>query len=280
MYTILVVGAGYVGSEIATYFKDKKQKVYGLTRNIGSAISLEKKGIQPIIADLSKAHALEAIPDAHFVVLSVAPDESTEDDYRKTYLEGICNFLESRRNKLRPNLIVYLSSTSVWKDRAGDWVEEATPPDADSEKAKILIAAEDQVLNSGFPSIVFRLGGIYGPHRNRIKAIESGLWPKSGENEGYMNLIHRDDIVNAIPLLFKKAELGQVYSGVDNEPVLRSEFYRWICEQTEKEKTVDFNQEKITEKRCSNKKIKALGYDFLYPSFREGYASLFSERKM
>ncbi len=275
MYRILVAGAGYVGGEVARYFRRKGQRVWGLVRTEASAAALEKDGIIPILADLTKPETLQKIPIVHFVLISAAPHGRSDENYSELYLNGIGNLLKCLNRKLPPELVVYTSSTSVWKERGGEWVDESVPPDADTQKGKILIEAEKQVLQSGFPSIIFRLAGIYGPGRNRLKAFQAGEWPakeKTPENP-YMNLIHRDDIVSAMQILFKKAAPGKVYLGVDQEPVLRSELAKWVAEKL----GIPFKPpifESITGKRCRNHSLLELGFQFQYPTFREGYRSL------
>ena len=274
MYHVLVVGAGYTGSRIARYFKDQKQKVWAVTRTGKRNDEFEKGGITPVIADLTRTETLAAIPPVHFIVLCPAPDEGSEENYRKIYIEGIQNFLHSRVGKPRPSFILYISSTAVWRPREGGWVDENTAPDPETEKGRILAQAEKNILESGYPSAVFRLAGIYGPGRNRLRVLESGKI--SQEENSYMNMIHVDDVVRAVPVLFKKGAIGEVYTGVDDRPVLRSDFYRELGELTGKK--VDFNfLGSSGGKKCRNTKLKMLGFEFLYPTFREGYESLLNK---
>ncbi len=274
MYSILIVGAGYAGGEIARHFQSKKQKVTALVRNPSHVENFQKDGISSIVADLTQPETLEKIPPAHFIVLCPAPDQHDAESYRKLYIEGIGNFLRSRKKQPRPFLVVYLSSTSVWREQQGGWVDESMAPDANHEKGKILIEAETQVLSSGLPSVIFRLGGIYGPGRNRLQAIRDKAWPQPAP-DAYMNLIHRDDIVGAMQVIFNKAEAGTVYLGVDDEPCLRSDFYRWISSRL----GVSGFEKNITGgvvggKRCRNNRLKELGFQFAYPTVKKGYEAL------
>jgi nucleoside-diphosphate-sugar epimerase len=271
MYNILVVGAGYLGSAIAREFKNKKQRVYAVTRSAEKAAALEKEEILPVVADLTQPESLEKIPAAHFVILCAAPDTGDEAHYRKIYEEGVRNFLESRAKLPRPYLIVGISSTSVWKDRAGEWVDEALAADADTEKGKILRASEKLILESGYPAVIFRLSGIYGPGRNRLESFKRGRWPSPEETEGYMNMIHVEDAAQALPLIFKKAKEGEVYIGTDDEPVLRSEFCRWLSEKTGKKTAAQFDSRRVGGKRLKNDRLKEMGIQLTYPTFREGY---------
>lgn len=278
MYNILIVGAGYLGSAAARHFKEKKQRVYAVTRSPAKAAAFEAEGILPVVADLQKPETLKKIPAAHFIVIAVAPDQSTEEEYRRIYLDGIRNFLESRARYPRPYLMVLVSSTSVWKDSAGAWVDETVPADSDSEKGTILRASEELILKSGYPAVILRLSGIYGPGRNRLEVFRSGRWPASGESDSYMNMIHVEDAAGLFPVLFKKSREGEIYIGTDDEPVLRSVFCRWLSEKTG---VTPAPVQAITSpggKRLKNQRLKDLGFQFHYPTFREGYESFLKEK--
>ena len=280
MYNILIAGAGYLGSAMARSFKDQKQRVYALTREPVKAAAFHQEGIHGIAADFNQPETLKKIPAAHFVVISVAPDQNTEEDYRRIYIEGLKNFLESRRRHPRPYLLVLISSTSVWKDREGGWVDENIPADADTEKGRILRESEKLILESGFPAVIFRLSGIYGPGRNRLDSFEAGKWPRPQEPDGFMNMIHVDDIARAMPVLFKKCQEGEIYIGTDEEPVLRSAFSRWLSEKTGKAAAGEIDTGKVTGKRLRNNRLKELGFQFQYPTFREGYSKLIEPRSL
>lgn len=276
MYRILVVGAGYTGSAIARYFKEKKQVVYGLVRTAQSAAKLEACGVIPIVADITRPETLTQLPQVNFTVLSAAPHEGTEEGYRNIYLRGTLNVLEALQKKSKPLLTVFLSSTSVWKERLGDWLDESVPPDTETEKGRILAAAEDRFLHSGFPAIVFRLSGIYGPGRNRLEKFSSGMWPEPGPDR-YMNMIHRDDIVRAMPVLFKKGKEGEIYLGSDDSPALYSEVCRWLSGNIPRSKPLPAFSGPTAGKRFKNSKLKSLNFEFLYPDFRAGYGSFLKE---
>ena len=171
MYTILVAGAGYTGSAIARFFTAKKQKVYALTRSAEKAACFQSEGMLSLIMDLTTPETLAGLPQAQFVVIAVAPDERSEEAYRRTYVEGVGHLLTALKQNTKPLLVVYLSSTGVWPDQVdGAWVDETMPAIPDSERGRILLRAENQVLNSGLPAVVLRLAGIYGPGRNRLEA--------------------------------------------------------------------------------------------------------------
>lgn len=277
MYTILVAGAGYAGGVIARYFCAKKQKVYALTRSEEKAARFESEGLRPLIMDLTKPETLTGLPQAQFVVIAVAPDERSAEAYQRTYVEGVGHLLASLKHIQRPLLVVYLSSTGVWPDQAeGAWVDESTPALPDSERSEILLRAENQVLNSGLPAVVMRLAGIYGPGRNRLNTDTKTAAAHSGaaQTPRWMNLIHVDDIAQAMPLIFKKAEASSIIACVDDEPTASPDFHAWLTQNAGIANSPCFLNQPVQGKRIRNTLLKSLGYQFQYPTFREGYRAL------
>jgi len=276
MYTILVAGAGYTGSAIARYFVAKKQKVYALTRSADKAAQFESEGMRPLVMDLTQPETLAGLPAAQFVVIAAAPDQRSEEAYRRTYVEGVGNLLAALKKNPKPLLVVYLSSTGVWPDQpAGAWVDESIPAVPDSERGQILLRAENQVLASELPAVVLRLAGIYGPGRNRLTGSKkTAALFKTAQSPRWMNLIHVEDIAGAMPLIFKKAEAGSVLTCVDDEPVSSSDFYTWLVQNTGISKGPGFLDSPVQGKRLRNMRLKSLGYQFRYPTFREGYRAI------
>lgn len=274
MYTVMIVGPGYVGSALARSFKEKKQRVIVLGRSKEKLKSLEQEGIQTIQADLREDKSIPSIPPAHFIIFSIAPDSRSEKDYRETYLLAVQNFLNSIQKNPRPFLMVYLSSTGVYGEAVEGKIDEETPVIPDSERSSILKQAEDQLLNSGFPCTILRLAGIYGPGRNRISMIQKQDWPDTIENR-YLNLIHRDDIVQMMPEFLNRAEAGKIYLGVDDELVLSKTFYEWLCQRLNLPfPAARFKDGKSKGKQYNNARLKSLGIQFKFPSYREGYLAL------
>lgn len=274
MYRILVVGGGYLGQEIAASFVRKKQKVWATTRRAERAEAFKKLGIEPLILDLTKPQSFHEIPSVHFVVLCPAPDENDVKAYEDLYLQGIKNFLLAYPSHARPFLMVYISSTGVWGKSVQGVVDEMILPMPDTEKSKILLAAEEQVLTSGYATAILRLSGIYGPGRNWIHRIRENRLPQQIPDR-YANMIHRDDVAEMMPQFFKNAQVGQVYVATDDEPILRSEFCFWLSEKMNFKFPENlFVKTEDVGKRCLNDKLRSLGIELKYPTFREGYQSL------
>jgi len=282
--SFLIAGCGYVGTALGERLLREGGEVWGICRQEASIKKLEEKNIRPFKADLSSKKTLENLPRVTHVVACQAP-EGPQDTHDKVYYEGTKNLLESLHRK-EIEKFIFVSSTSVYGDRKDSWVDESAPLEKEhtvtgklSPQAECLIQTERLVLKSGVPSMILRLGGIYGPGRNRLKRILEGSFVPSFSQD-YTNRIHRDDIVSTLLLLLKKGSVGEVYLGVDDEPVTQEVFYSWIYERLGRAKlSVDqpFTAKPRGSKRCSNKKLKSLGFSLLYPTYRQGYEELIQE---
>jgi nucleoside-diphosphate-sugar epimerase len=270
MSRILIIGAGYTGKAMAQHFQEQGHEVWGLVRSAEHAITLESISVHPIIADVTQPKTLKDLPEVDSVILSMAAGRRNVSQYHALYIDGVQNCLQILAQQNPPTKIIYLSSTGVYGHQS-DWVDETTPCHPNSDRSTILLEAEKVVLQSNLPTLIFRLAGIYGPDRHRLKVIENQEWPTDSDNT-YMNMIHRDDIVQATALLLEKGEPGQIYLGVDDAPVPRAEFYQWLGNKLGIDlPDLPFISKPATGKRCRNQRLKELGYHFIYPSFREGY---------
>lgn len=274
MYSVLIVGAGYLGGAAARYFHAKKQKVTAIVRSEESRAALEREGITALAMDLTRPETIPALPKAHFIVMALAPGSRDAETYRAVYVDAAANFLKAIQPNPKPNLLLYISSSGVWPDANGACINEGVVPAPDSERSRILLEAEAQILRADLPSAVLRLSGIYGPGRNRVEEVTRGEF-KAETGDRYLNLIHVEDAVRAIPVLFNLAKDKQIYIGSDDQPVLRSEFYAWLQQRLGRPFPASAPMPGQPGGKClDNAKLKALGFSFLYPSFREGYEAI------
>ena len=293
---VLIAGCGYVVTAIGAELVKSWHEVWGLRRDSAAARELEKAGIKPLSANLLRVDDLKNLPSVDTVIFCQAPSRKN-DEYRATYFDATKNLLDQFNVGARLiatlRKIVLISSTSVYATTDGSWVDETTDPlagshsDAESrENAKVMLSQEELVLKSGHPAIVFRLAGVYGPGRNRVRAIFEGrLKPVLTDN--HMNRIHIHDIVRGVRLLLDKGIPGQIYLGADDAPCTDREFYSWLFEKLLlplPKEIADVGARRAvplhthgSNKRISNKKIKALGMKFRYATYREGYQPLIDQ---
>jgi len=207
---------------------------------------------------------------------------------------------------VRLKKFIYTSSTSVYGQNDGSLVDEADPVSPTTATAQVLVATENLLLaeaRSGeagatasqggdgsrgrsprpLPLVILRLAGIYGPGRGHwFKQFVRGEARLDGDGARYLNMVHRDDVVGAIiAALRSETALPSVFNVVDDESVTQRDFFAWLAAQLHKPMPptvladAEANRKRgVTNKRVSNRRLKqTLGYQFKYPTFREGYAT-------
>jgi nucleoside-diphosphate-sugar epimerase len=277
---LLVAGCGYVGTEAGLRLSAQGKRVWGLRRN-PSGLPPE---IEPLEVDMNAPRLGEQLPRGiDGVAFTAAADGGSETAYRAVYLDALdalLSALEARTGSDRPDRIVFTSSTAVYGDAEGGWVDEQTEPAPESWRGSIMVEAEARVLGSSIRGVVLRLGGIYGPGRTRLlDSVRSGRARCPGGGPLWSNRIHRDDAAAAVVHLLDLPDPDPVYVGVDAEPAPLCEVYRWVAEQLgAPSPPVDDTLERDrSNKRCSSHGLQRSGFEFAFPSFREGYAQMIGD---
>ncbi|WP_394346438.1 SDR family oxidoreductase [Haloarcula amylovorans] len=282
---VAILGCGYVGVELGRQLQ-ADHDVVGVRRSDDGVAAIEDAGFDAVQADVTDADALSAVPDADWVVFAASSGGRGAEAAREVYVEGLRTAIDhfwSREDA--PERLVYTSSTGVYGDHGGDWVDEETPLDPQTEKTEVLAEAEriarERPVEHGGHGTVARFAGLYGPDRYRLDRYLEG--PVTA---GYLNMVHRDDAAGAVRFLLEADHREEVVLVVDDEPVEKWAFADWLAEQcdvpfpekqTKDERLANEDLSETasrriqTSKRCSNERLRSLGYDFHYPTFREGY---------
>lgn len=279
MTRVLVAGCGYVGARVAERLLEDGVRVWGLKRDPSTLPA----GVGPVAADVTERDSLDALPaDLDGLVYAVSPAGRTEEAYRAAYVDGLRNVLDAVETLGGATRVILVSSTGVYGQTDGRWVDEETPEEPADATARAVLAGEALARGWGAPGVVLRLGGIYGPGRTRtVDRVLSGD-ARCVAPELYTNRIHREDAAGAVRHLFGLADPAEVYLGVDREPAPLRKVYAWIarrahlpdpCEGVAAE-DVRAEGRRGTNKRCSSDRLAGSGYDFEYPTFRDGYAEL------
>lgn len=273
--TILLAGCGDLGTEAGLRFAAAGHRVVGWRR------SPEKlpAAVEGVAADLGSAD-LPAVPaDTTAVVVAVAADSSTESAYRTAYVDGLVHLLGAlERDGVVPRRVLFVSSTAVYGDAGGGWVDESTTAAPGGFSGRILLEAEELLASrlggTGTTPVVLRLGGIYGPGRTRlIDQVRNGT-AVVPDQPRFTNRIHRDDAAAAIVhLVSMEAMPAPLYVGVDNSPAELGDVLRFLAsEMGYPESPIGpAGEARGGNKRCNNGLLRGTGFEFTYPSFREGY---------
>jgi len=284
-----ILGCGYVGLELCRQLVDEDHEVVGVRRSEAGLARVDEAGGEPLEADVTDRDALAAVPDVDAVVFAASSGGRSAEAARQIYVRGLQTVVDHfAARPSPPQRFVYTSSTGVYGDHGGDWVDESTPVEPTTEKTRVLADAETVALahagDRGIDGTVARLAGLYGPNRYRLERYFEGP-----VTEGYRNVIHRDDAAGAIRhVLCTDRARAEAVLVVDDEPVDKWAFADWLADQcgverpekqTVEERLADADlsgparRRLQTSKRCANAKLRSLGYEFEYPSYREGYQS-------
>ena len=160
---LLIAGCGDIGSRVALRLLAQGWHVQGLRRHVAGL----PLGIEPLAADLASRQCPEQWPQTapDYVLYAVAAQQRDEEGYRAAYVEGLRHLLGwlAERGQ-RPRRLVFVSSTAVYGQQAGEWVDEQSVCEPSGYNGKVMLEAEQLALGSGVPASVVRLAGLYGPH--------------------------------------------------------------------------------------------------------------------
>ncbi|PYK58071.1 MAG: NAD(P)-dependent oxidoreductase, partial [Verrucomicrobia bacterium] len=276
----------YVGLPLGAELVRQGHEVFGVRRTNATGAELKSAGIRPVAADITRPDELARLPAPFdWVVNCVSSNQGGVEEYRQVYLNGTRNLIEWLA-PAPPRKFVYTSSTSVYGQTDGALVKETSPTEPASETGKVLVATEKLLLGAmaerKFPAVILRVAGIYGPGRGRLFLQYLRNEAKiAGQGERLINMIQRDDLVGIIIAALKNGRPGEIYNAVDDEPVAQVHFFRWLSETLGKwmppfaaEPENGDRKRGVTKKKVSNRRLKMeLGYQFKYPTFRQGYTA-------
>lgn len=270
MAKVLIVGCGDVGSRLATLLADAGHEVYGLRR---SAFSLP--GVQALAGDVTDVTTLHFPAGLDYVFVILSPAEAGADAYRQVYLDGTRHVVQALAGQSLRR-IFWISSSSVYGQDDGSWVDEDSATNPASATAQILLEAEATLENSAWPATVVRFAGIYGPGRRRLLRWVESARPVQAEPPLWTNRIHVDDCAGLLFFLFVQdvagTSLASLYIGADNQPALQQEVLDGLADMLALPHVAgQIRPGAGSNKRLSNRRISALGYELRFPDYRAGY---------
>lgn len=234
---LAIFGAGYVGAALARRALADGWSVVALTRNAETAAELRALGCAVVVGELSGSawwDAPELAGGAERVAVTVAAGGGGVAGYQRSYVDGLRSVVgwgqRVRASAGAAGHLIYTSSTSVYPQGGGARVTEADAAGGEAETTRALIEAERIAGDwPGAGATVLRLAGIYGPGRvHLVEQVRSG--EVSGRADAHLNLVYRDDIVDAMEAAWGAGRDG-VYNVADEGAATKGEVVAWLAER-------------------------------------------------
>jgi len=285
MSHLFIFGLGYTAIRIADLLKQKSWRVFGTTRSAEKIPRLQRHGIEAVL--YPSPQSFEQIQGLAWAthLLSTIPPDAENDPLLAQHAEAMA--------KLCPKLkwLGYISSSAVYGDRDGAWVDENTPCYLASAAGEARIRAEKQWLALPQPAHIFRMAGLYGPGRNVLTELRAGTAQRVDKPGHVFNRIHVDDMVQTVLASIKQPFPGKIYNVTDDEPASRADVVAYGAELLgmAPPPLVPYAQAQLSPqmrvfyeecKRVKNDRIKQeLGVKLQYPTYREGLRQLLADEK-
>ena len=276
---VLIVGCGYVGLPLGGALAGLGHEVHGVRRRTNTHAAMEDAGIMPHAIDIIRREQLDNLPGPfEWIINTVSSGRGGEEAFHGIYVLGTQNLIDWFVDS-PPQKYLFTSSTGVYGQTDGSWVDEDSPIEPSGETGQTLLEAESLALSIG--GIVLRLSGIYGPERGHLyRQFLKSEAVMTGNPNRWMNMIHRDDVIGCILAAMETAEPGTVLNATDNEPVTQKEFFQWLADQLDRplppqKPDVTPLKRAQTNKRVANSRAREiLSWTPKYLTWREGYAKL------
>ncbi len=273
MNTLLSLGHGYSASALARLLIPQGWTVFGTTRNPARARAMQAAGVVPV---MWPGDIRPALAQATHILASAAPDAAGDP-----FLAAVPGLAGAKAG-----WVGYLSTTGVYGDHQGAWVDEDTPLTPSTDRGRQRVLAEAQWQATGLPLHIFRLAGIYGPGRGPFEKVRDGTARRIIKPGQMFSRIHVDDIGAVLAASIAHPHPGRVYNVCDDDPAAPEDVlgHAAVLLGLPLPPEVPFDQAEMTpmarsfyaeSKRVRNERIKAeLGVKLAYPTYREGLAGL------
>jgi len=276
---VLLAGCGDVGLRAGLELAAAGRRVYGLRR---SADALPAP-LVTLRADLTDPASLRELPDdIADVVFLPAPGQRDEAAYRGLFITGLAHLLDALHQRTALRRLIFVSSSAVYGEHAGAWIDEDTPCAPLAFNGRLLLEAEQRMAgmnrSGANRAIVARCSGLYGPGRQRLlnQVVDGSARRPAGAPE-FSNRIHVDDAAGALVHLLGIEQPQDCYLVSDDHPAPLAEVQEWMAGQLAlplPPYEPAPGPRAVGNKRLSNRRLRAAGYALRFPDYRAGYAPL------
>jgi nucleoside-diphosphate-sugar epimerase len=226
---IFIAGCGYTGLKVARRELERGARVQALARSPAGAERLRTAGIEPLAGDLDDRASLAALSlDGVLIYYFVPPPAYGVDDPRLRAL------LDAIGPHARPRRVVLLSTTGIYGDCGGMWIDEERPPNPQTDRARRRLAAEQQLYawahTCDVPFAILRVAGIYGPGRLPIERLKQGSPVLREVESPWSNRVHVDDLAAACLAAADHDGSGRVYNISDGHPTTMTDYFNRVAD--------------------------------------------------
>ncbi|HUA56311.1 MAG TPA: SDR family oxidoreductase [Candidatus Sulfotelmatobacter sp.] len=274
-------GLGYSAVVLADRLRARGWQISGTTRDAAKARALSAHGIAAVMFERGRPLDPAVLATASHILSAVPPDEAGDP---------VLDVHGGDLTRLRPAWAGYLSTTGVYGDRGGDWVDEDATLRPIGVRGRRRVAAEAGWRALGLPLHIFRLAGIYGPGRSALDTVRAGRAQRIDKPGQVFSRIHVDDLAAVIEASIARPNPGAIYNVCDDDPAPPQDVIAHACRLLgiAAPPLVPFDTAVLSpmarsfydeNKRVSNRRIKTeLGVRLRYPDYRAGLAALAESR--
>ncbi|ATZ72474.1 NAD(P)-dependent oxidoreductase [Idiomarina sp. X4] len=268
----LLLGYGDIAQRTARLLAAEGHRVTGLCRHPDNKPVIE--GVQLVAGNYDNEQDLRHLFDTQWdaVVVTLTPSASGSQRYHDGYVVPCRHLQQVLAHSAQEPYVIYVSSTGVYAQENGEWIDETSETAPTSESGKALLQAESLIDSLPSQTTILRCSGIYGEGRDYLlKQLIAG---NMSLRDSWTNRIHQDDVAGFIHALLTDIENSQpLYLVSDNKPVKQYEMYQWLAQQLNVSITSDVEPGPGPRgsKRCDNSRLHNSGYTLKYPTFVEGY---------
>ncbi len=278
--TLFSFGHGYSARAVSRRLDPKTWRIIGTTRDPQQLEAIRASGAEPCVWPGERPD----LDGVTHLLISTAPNAEGDP-----VLAGLRDDIVAHAGQFE--WVGYLSTTAVYGDHQGNWVDETTPATPTAERGRWRVRAEQQWRDiPGLPLHIFRLAGIYGPGRGPFSKLKRGGLRRIIKPGQVFSRIHVDDIAQVLTASMAKPNPGVIYNVCDDEPVPPQDVIGYAAELQglPLPPAVPFDEADLTpmarsfyneNKRVRNDRIKdELGITLLYPDYRVGLEALMSDQ--
>jgi nucleoside-diphosphate-sugar epimerase len=285
MNAVLIIGCGDIGLRVARLCQPGA--VSGVVRSRDSLARLQASSVVPRLVDLDGPITAADLGAGGARLFYFAPPPPRGDSDPR--VAAVCAALTGEE---RPRKVVYISTTAVYGDCGGRWIDETAPLKPGTARGRRRLAAEQQWLRWGevqrVPVVLLRVPGIYGPGRVPVERLKNGLPVLSESDSPFTNRIHADDLAEVCLAAMQRGRGGEAYNVADGKPTTMTDYFnrtadalglarppvvdRRTAERVLSSSMLSFLGES---KRIRNRKmLDELGVELRYPDLEQGLESL------